>query len=404
MNINRFKSAMLTLPLGLMLMTACTEGDDFDYDQNQVYVTGTESNPVVSFKVEDTPATYVLTASTSHKVDRDIKVNFAADEAALEKYNKENGTSFALLPAENYTLTATEGVIKAGTSFSEAVSVVINSTEGLRDELVYVIPISITQADGMDVLAPSKTIYLRLARVLDFMSLSMNNTGMYSNYIFEEPEVLNAFTYEVKFYSEYWHSIARLMSFTQADEQNQSMLRFGEGGYPVNSLQWCTPNGVNNIVTNTLFETNRWYMISLTYDGTNFAIYVDGVKDSETPGTVADGIAFQRMEFGMSWTGYPSSQYFRGRIAEVRVWNRPLGTAEIKGNLCGADPQAEGLVAYWKLNEGEGHIFHDATGHGWDMDWSKTQREVNEGQGLVDTPEAAESVAWVTDDKNKCAQ
>ena len=52
-------------------------------------------------------------------------------------------------------------------------------------------------------------------------------------------------------------------------------------------------------------------------------------------------------------------------------------------NLCGVDSQSEGLVAYWKMNEGEGHIFKDATGHGYDMDWTNTAREINEGAGLT---------------------
>ncbi len=68
-------------------------------------------------------------------------------------------------------------------------------------------------------------------------------------------------------------------------------------------------------------------------------------------------VDFQRFELGMSWTGYRGSQYFRGRIAEVRVWNRALSTGELQMNLCGVDSQSEGLVAYWKMNEGEGHIF-----------------------------------------------
>ena len=58
---------------------------------------------------------------------------------------------------------------------------------------------------------------------------------------------------------------------------------------------------------------------------------------------------FQRFELGMSWTGYRGSQYFRGRIAEVRVWNRALSTGELQMNLCGVDSQSEGLVAYWKM-------------------------------------------------------
>ncbi|MDE7443913.1 MAG: DUF1735 and LamG domain-containing protein [Muribaculaceae bacterium] len=404
--MNIIKSIILAAPFALIGLTSCnSEGDKFDYDKNLVYVTGTEIVPVVRFAIEDTPSSYALTASSTHKATSDVHVKFAVDYDALENYNKVNGTSLNPLPQANFELSTTEGVIKAGTSFSNAIDVTITSTEGLEDALVYAIPVTITQCNELDILEPSKTIILQLARTLQFTALNLSNTGMYSNFIFDEPIELTNYTYEVKFYSETWHSIARLMNFCESDESNQSMFRFGEGGYPVNSLQWVTPSGVSNLISNTLFDTNRWYTISVTYDGSNFTLYVDGNKDSETAGSAVNGvIKFQRIELGMSWTSYPGSQYFRGRIAEIRVWDRPLGSAEIKGNLCGAKSNADGLVGYWKLNEGEGHVFHDATANGHDMDWSKSQREKNEGQGLVTTPEAANNVAWTSDDKNKCAQ
>ena len=106
----------------------------------------------------------------------------------------------------------------------------------------------------------------------------------------------------------------------------------------------------------------------------------------------------------MSWTGYRGSQYFRGRIAEVRVWNRALSTGELQMNLCGVDSQSEGLVAYWKMNEGEGHIFKDATGHGYDMDWSNTAREVTESSGMQYNLDYSAAIAWDSDEKNRCAQ
>ena len=398
------KSLIFAAPVALLAMAGCNSaGDKFDYDKSQVYITGTESSPIVRFQVEDTPSSFAVTASSTHKAASDVTVSYAVDYDALEKYNKEHGTTLNAMPQANFNLSGTESTIKAGTSFTSPIDVTITSTEGLDDALVYVIPISITKCNGLDVLEPSRTILLQVARTIEFNALNMSNTGMYSNFIFDEPIELSSYTYEVKFYSENWHSIARLMNFCEKNEANQSMFRFGEGGYPVNSLQWVTPSGVSNMVTNTTFDTQRWYTLSVTYDGSNFALYVDGNKDCETSGTVGT-INFQRIELGMSWTSYPGSQYFRGRIAEIRVWNRALGPAEIKGNLCGAKADAEGLVGYWKLNEGEGHIFHDSTGHGYDMDWSKTQREKREGQGLVETPEAANNVSWIFDDKNKCAQ
>lgn len=404
MNIFKIKSLMTLAAVGLMALTACnSEGDKMDYGKNRAYITGTDSYAVVKFKVDDTPASYALTVNTAYKVDKNTTVKFAVDPDALETFNQTNGTTLVALPAENYTISATESVIEAGTSYSAPVSITITSTEGLRDELVYAIPVSVVDAGGIEVLDAQRTIYLQIARTIQFTALNMSNTGMYSNFIFDEPIELANYTYEVKFYSENWHSIARLMNFCESDESNQSMFRFGEGGYPVNSCQWVTPSGVDNMVTNTTFDTNRWYTLSVTYDGATFAIYVDGVKDRDTSGSVGI-IKFQRIELGMSWTSYPGSQYFRGRIAEIRVWDRALSPAEIQGNLCGCDPQADGLRAYWKLNEGDGHIFHDNTGNGYDMDWSMTKREKTEGRGLEDTPEAANNVSWTNDDRNKCAQ
>ena len=132
-------------------------------------------------------------------------------------------------------------------------------------------------------------------------------------------------------------------------------------------------------------------------------MYVDGVLDAQGDG---DGqpVDFQRIELGMSWTSYPSSQYFRGRIAEMRVWNRALTPAELQMGLCGVDPASNGLVAYWKMNEGEGHIFHDATNNGYDMDWSNTCREIREGAGLTYGLDYSQYVAWDADDINKCVQ
>lgn len=37
--------------------------------------------------------------------------------------------------------------------------------------------------------------------------------------------------------------------------------------------------------------------------------------------------------------------------------------------MCGVNPLTDGLLAYWRINEGEGNIIHDVTGHGWDAEW-----------------------------------
>lgn len=396
--------------MGLALagaMTACTsEGDDFNYGHKVVYFAGTEVNPLVPFSIEDTPAAQTISVLSSHPVDNDVTVKIAIDPSKVEDYNAANGTTFYAIPDGAAKLDAETVTIPAGKSFSEISAVRVLSTENFTDGRVYLIPVTMTEVNGSDVLESSRTIYYRVRRTVQFTSLNISDTGMYSNYIFDDSQAieLGAFTYEIKFYSEAWHQIARMCAFTGKKEERQSMLRFGEGGYPVNSLQWvAAPAEGGNMVSATSFQTNRWYMVSLVYDGKRCTMYVDGVKDAEKN---ADGkpVSFQRIELGMSWAGYPAKQWFKGRIAEVRVWDFARSAADIANTVCSVDPKSEGLRAYWKMNEGEGHIFHDATGNGYDMDWSKTMRCLTESTSEEPTPDAANHVAWDFDEINKCAQ
>ncbi|RZK16293.1 MAG: hypothetical protein EOO43_14645, partial [Flavobacterium sp.] len=211
------------------------------------------------------------------------------------------------------------------------------------------------------------------------------------------------YTYEIKCYVNAWHTspepISRLCSFTAKDESASNMLRFGENGQDINSLQWVSPGG--SVVSAKRFNLNQWYTISLTFDGSKYVMYVDGVKDVELIGNKAS--VFQRFELGMSWENYPARQYFNGRVAEARVWSRALTANELKLGICGVDPKSKGLVAYWKLNEGTASIFKDATGNGYDMDWSKTVRD-NTGNGTLNSFNKSTYVSWLSDGVNKCTQ
>lgn len=380
---------------------------DKDYGQDVILVTGTSNNPLVKFVVEDTPASYTVTASTTAKVDEDIAIDFALDNSLIDAYNKNNKTSYYPVPDGSIELIGTEGVIKVGNAASSGVTVRVKSTENFKEGRTYVIPVTIKNVRGgsLSVLESSRTIYLRVSRVISFYSLNMNNTNLYSNFIFSDNKAVELpnYTYEIKCYINAFHEtperISRLCSFTSKDESRSNMLRFGENGQDLKSLQWVSPGG--SVISTTRFNENTWYTISLTFDGSKYVMYVNGVKDAELAGSIAS--TFQRMELGMSWESYPAKQYFNGRIAEARVWSRALTTSELQMGICGVDPQASGLVAYWKFNDGQGHIFKDETGNGYDMDWSKTVRD-NTGNGTLNSFDKSQYVNWLFDDNNKCSQ
>ena len=393
-----------------LLLAGCVKKDQFEPSPEAIIMTGTDNSPMIKFAVEETPAVYPVTVSSTGRATSDIKVNVAIDNSLVEKYNKDHKTSYYALPESALQLDSNYVVIPQGATSSKANFLHVVTYKDFVDGRIYIIPITITSVENteLEVLETSRTLYLRISRVVYFNSLDISDYGMYSNFIFDDALAVDlpTYTYEIKCFINQWHPgsepISRLCQWTSKTESRSNMLRFGENGQDINSLQWVHPAG--NIVSKARFTPGNWYTISLTYNGSVLAMYVDGVKDVEAAG---DGTTnFQRFELGMSWGGgYPQKQRFLGRVCEVKVWNRALSPSEIQLGICGVDPtSSEGLVAYWKFNEGEGHIFHDATGHGYDMDWSKTVRDNQENGVLNEFDYSAKVEAgWIFDDKNKCA-
>ena len=380
----------------LFLMAGCMKGDQFDPNKAVIIMTGTESNPLRQFVVEEVPATYVITASATDKVEERTVVTFTIDTSLVSVYNKKyNAKYFPVPTAEAVQIEGTEGVFEVGQSTSTGVIVRVVSTDAFEEGRIYMIPVTITSVSGgsMELLEASKTAYLRISRAYMFNSLDLHYsdngsntvatnpaTAPYAEYWFPEDKRIDlnsGYTFEIKCYLNAWHpsvnpgyQISRLCVFNTG---GGNLLRFGEDGMEISQLQWVTPGG--NIVSNTRFSLQQWYLISLVYNGYSFTLYVDGVKDKELMASSSSNITFQAIEIGMSWVGtYRQRQRFLGKICEMRVWDHPRTASQLQMGLCYVDPTSEGLKAYWKFNEGEGYIFNDATGNGYDMDWSKGKR------------------------------
>jgi hypothetical protein len=396
-----------------------------DFGDPVILVTGTEVGPIVKFAVENTPAEYLVTATSTYKATEDIKVTFGLDTAAVGNYNKEHRTTYFAVPAAAIDIQDLERVIKAGTSTSTAVSVKVISTSPLIDGRSYLIPLSIKMTSGgnMRVLESSRTIFLRIARIINFAALSMNNatgptTGspgtrgrFNASALFDtqNPAILPNYTLEIKSLIYAFRGgdgntnpqpIQTLIHWTNLAENTTVGLRYGELGNPNNSLQIFGKLG-SAFAYN--FNPMQWYTISIAYDGNKGVMYVDGNVVAELTASMV--MEFSRLNIGQNWGGYDTRQYVNGRISEIRVWSRALTASEIKLNLCGADPNANGLLAYWKLNEGSGSKFFNSSSQGakYDMDWTNVWWD-NAGNGTLVNANKSQYVTWTNDALNKCSQ
>lgn len=389
----------------LAVLAGCTEADKFDPDREIVLFSGTDSTPLI--KVDS--GEYGLTVSATGRAKEDVTVYVQYDKSAVDAYNAANKTSYQAVPESAIALDSTYMVIRKGQVLSAINNVTIKNYDFIEDGYIYVVPLAISSVDGggFETLESSRSILIRPTQEYRFNAFDVNNPNLSSNYIFPDEKAieLSTYTYEIKFYAYSLKdtgtdAICRLCAWEAKDESKANMLRFGENGYDGHSLQLVSPAG--NIVSDTKFDPGKWYLLSLVYDGSAMTMYVNGVAES-AKGTNDGTTTFQRFEMGMSWGGYPARQLFSGRIAEVRVWDRALSVNEMKEGICNVPKDSEGLRAYWRFNEGSGHIFHDSTGNGYDMDWSKTVRDVSENGVLVaqDKGDLADR-SWVSDDINVC--
>ena len=398
---------ILLLAAGWLLSACDSEGDKFDYDKVGLLISGTEQVPVQRFTVDELPAAYAVTVKATRRCKQAVTMCLAIDTALVRAYNARYGTSYYAVPLADVSLENSEVTIQQGEALSSAAQVRVVSTDDFIEGATYVIPVTIQQitGDGCELIESSRTIFLQISRIISFYSLE-NNQNASSNYIFPDDKMVNLtnYTIEFKVFSYRFSNVGnikRVLAIEGKNEEEANMFRFGENGSAGGDiLQWVLPGG--RCFSSTHFKTNQWYLVSCTYDGSTFKMYVDGVEDAQTSGS-GKATPFQRFELGMSWGNYRNSQFFQGRLCEVRLWNRALTASEIAMGFAGVNAHSDGLVAYWKMNEGEGHIFHDATGHGYDMDWTDTWRDDREN-GVLVAHDYSQYIRWVKDDYNKVVE
>ena len=134
-------------------------------------------------------------------------------------------------------------------------------------------------------------------------------------------------------------------------------------------------------------DAGRWYHVAVTFESGSVKVYLDGVeKCSGNVGTssVNFGVKHSDESDGKPrcfWIGYSyaSDRYFDGQISEVRIWNKALTPEEINApdHFYQVAAASDGLVAYWKFDEGAGKTIKDQTSYGNDLTVEKELKWVN---------------------------
>lgn len=140
--------------------------------------------------------------------------------------------------------------------------------------------------------------------------------------------------------------------------EGQFLIRCGDANYPADKIQIATNAGNVNPGDGAILPTNRWTHIAVTMSETHVCTYINGVKVNETAKNTWVNISNFYLGFS-----YSNGREFTGYMAEMRLWNKALTEAEInaENHFYNVDPKSEGLVAYWRCDDGAGTVLADAT-------------------------------------------
>lgn len=102
-------------------------------------------------------------ATVAAHASNDITVNFTVNTSLIDIFNQENGTSYTLLPADNYTIESS-GIIEKGKNETTGLKLVIKNGDQLAPFSSYLLPVSISEVSGGQASKWQTTTYYVITR------------------------------------------------------------------------------------------------------------------------------------------------------------------------------------------------------------------------------------------------
>ena len=370
------KLIMTMLAAFSITLTGCQDNEDGQHYDNKLFLSTAAFTQEVLFKAGDMNVEKGLSVAIAKPEAHDIKVTMAPAPELLDTYrNAYYDEAAILLPKEHYVMNERTVIIKAGAVSSNVLSIQFVNTGELDADVTYVLPVTIQSVEGIEVLQSAKNYYyvFRGASLINVVC-NLSENRAYPD--FNDDARFNNMkenTLEILFNASQLRSeISTLMGI-----EGKYLLSIGDAGVPSNQLQLSTSNG--NLTNSDLqFDSNKWYHVAVTFKEGETKIYIDGVEKASKKysrlNTVSLGTKHSDESGGQArcfWIGYSYNEQrsFNGSVAEARIWNRALSAEEIQAvnHFYTVDPTSEGLIAYWKFDEGEGQTVKDYSSSGYNL-------------------------------------
>ena len=350
----------------VLLLTVLSCQTNYETFPSKVYIDSQQKTTKILLDGTLSEVVKTLQSAIPQPEAEPVSISYTVDESQVAFYNLAYYGSAQMLPKENYSFDTMSATIQVGSVKSSETNVTFSGLDKLDNEIMYVLPVSIASS-SVDILASARTMYY----VFQGAALINIVTNMKENFFklnLTNPDVLNGITTltaEILLKPDDFKTEEAGISSVFGIE-GQFLIRIGDSGIPNTQIQLATNNGN---VTDAAWSLSigKWQHIAFTFDSATGAadIYIDGVhKGSTQTSNYRNAVNWGVEDFHIG-KSYNNNRWFDGDFSEIRIWNRILSSDEInaKNHFYLVDPESEGLVGYWKANEGVGAVWTDKTGN-----------------------------------------
>lgn len=401
MKLNYIKTLLFSAVVaGVGIFAAC---DDAEYSvlDTHAYIDealgGTSSKVTVQATGETTTT---INIHMSNAASADSHYKLVVDPSVLEEYNKQNGTSYITIPEGQYKL-PDDILIKSGEYNAEETTITLEafSEEMVNSGEAYALPVRLVSKDGNYPVMPNTGAYIILAEnIIQFSAPQFFGGAKLSSPEYaSDPKSYSQYTVEARFQISNTANRNRAVFTTSDGEPNGGslLLRFEDpqsanNDHPAHSLVQIQLNGSYVNPTNH-FETDKWQHIAVTFDGTTYRIYVNGIDSGKLEGG-KPCLKFKGIGWFTDGDGNQSGWWNGCKIlvSQIRIWSVARNAAQIQNSMTQVSPKSAGLEAYWRMDKGTTEtrsdgtytVFKDVTEHGYTLE---TKQNVTWVDGILST-------------------
>lgn len=329
-------------------------------------------------------AEYNVSIRMTRKLDHDVKVVIAVDENFTEEHYAKFGEDLELLPKEAWALLNEDGTVAEGgratvtipaNSVTAVLPVRITSYSGELSQ--YAFPLTIESvSEDIHVLENLKTqCYVFQAPFTIPVMFIRQGSSVYKE--FEKTFPMTNWTVEFHYAIEagvsdsIWGCPLAFAGMTGSEGFYIRQYRNGfmdihyMGDFKVATYD-LNDYGKGSWYTDTKYQ-GKWHHFALVCENGTITSYLDGVAMGSK-----SSLKYSEAHEYLSIMMCDGHQYGYIGFSEFRIWSVARTLPQLSRFKYGVTPDSKGLMAYYKLNEGEGAtVLKDSSVNGNDIDVSE---------------------------------